>query len=93
MNNRRTSTALLPPALGRTVVTLPDGRSLDAGTEIKVAGESGSFKFRFASDNGDLNCWGPVDSRHACWRAFRPSRVTRIHRKPVSRSARIEAES
>lgn len=75
-----------------TTTTLPDGRTLEAGQEVKVSGEPGAFRFRYAHPNGDLTLWGPVDSQHAQWRSFTADRIRTIHRKPKSRAAGLALE-
>lgn len=70
-----------------TTTILPNGRSLEAGQEVKISREPGAFRFRYAHENGDLTFWGPVDSQHAQWRSFTAERVQTIHRKPKSRAA------
>jgi len=84
---RRSAPVQLPVA---DSAVLPDGRRIESGRELKITGEPGSFRFVAVwLPDGSLTCWGPVDSQHAAWRSFRPTRVRRVHHhRGVSRAAR-----
>lgn len=70
-----------------------DTGRLVEGVEISVPGE-GRFKFRRIHEpDGSLTCWGPVNSRRASWRSFRPEQVRTIHRKAKARSSVVESEA
>jgi hypothetical protein len=61
-------------------VTLPDGRVIESGQEFTVKGE-GRFTFAYEyRPDGSLTAFGPVGSQQASWRAFKPERVSTIHR-------------
>lgn len=93
MAKRRLATVVALRPVADTAV-LPDGRRLESGREIKIEGEPGSFRFVYVWEpDGSLVCWGPLDSQHAQWRSFRPSRVKRVHRKAQSRAARLAVEA
>lgn len=81
MPTRRTTVTPDLPHDERAV--LPDGRTLEPGTEFTVPGEG---RFRFAYQWGpdrSLAAYGPVGKATAMMRAFRPDRVRTIHRKGV----------
>jgi hypothetical protein len=69
------------------IITLPtfeaNGRKLVKGTEVKIAGERGRFRFVEAVQTPTGKLWldfigGPSGAEK--WRSFDPSRVKTVHR-------------
>lgn len=61
---------------------LPDGRLLSDGVEFTLHG-GGRFSFRYHfTPDGSVTAWGPVGSKVAQMRSFRPDQIKTIHRTP-----------
>jgi len=70
-------TVTLPHA---PTATLPDGRELSEGDEFTIHG-GGRFRFKYLyQPDGSICAWGPIDSKLAKQRNFRPDRIKTIHR-------------
>lgn len=67
----------------------PTGRILTPGTEVKIAGERGRFRFVKAVRTDDGIEWvdfvGGVNGRE-CYRSFRPARIRTVHRVQKTRA-------
>lgn len=61
-----------------------NGRNVAAGTELKITGERGRFRFIRVVKTPDgkewLDVWGGAKGSEQ-WRSFRPDRVRRVHYK------------
>jgi len=57
------------------VLTNPevDGAAIEAGQQIVVENEEGSYFFRYIGPDGSLTCWGGTKG-HESWRNFRVER-------------------
>ena len=69
-----------------TTVIAPSGRHLTPGTEIKVTGERGRFRFARYVDTGTAQ-WIEVFDRDRKCRFFRLDRVRTVHRTTRMRGA------
>lgn len=59
------------------------GRTLSKGTEVKISGERGRFRFVEAIESPSGKLWldfigGPAGAEK--WRSFDPSRIRTVHR-------------
>lgn len=62
-----------------------NGRIVERGTELSVAGERGRFRFLYLNpSDGSLTCYGGVQG-HEMFRAFRVERVRTVHSKSKTR--------
>lgn len=66
-----------------------NGRTLEPGTEVSIAGERGRFRFRSAAttSGGRIVCdfiGGPAG--HEQWRSFYPERIRTVHRLTRTRA-------
>jgi hypothetical protein len=61
-----------------------NGRNVTAGTELKITGERGRFRFirvvKTPEGKEWLDVWGGAKGSEQ-WRSFRPDRVRRVHYK------------
>lgn len=57
----------------------PSGRWLDKGTELKIQGERGRFRFEEYVQNPSGAEWIWVRDKDRKCRAFRPERITTVH--------------
>jgi len=60
-----------------------NGRNVVPGTELKIAGERGRFRFIKHVDTGEavwIDVWGGTKGSEN-WRSFRPDRVKTVHYK------------
>lgn len=62
-----------------TTLQAPTGRHLEPGTELKVTGERGRFRFLRHVDTGTVE-WIEVIDKDRKHRFFRPTRITTVHR-------------
>lgn len=64
--------------------TFDDGRVLNAGDEFTVKGE-GRYKMRYLRPNGEVTCWGPINSKGLTpdgrMRSFRLEDISIVHEK------------
>ena len=71
-----------------------NGRHLEPGTEVKIQGERGRFRFmhRVTRDSGVewLTFWGGAKGCEA-YRSFRPERIKTVHRMKLTPKALMEA--
>jgi hypothetical protein len=83
-------------------LTLTSGRTVDRGQEITVldpaVGQRRRFRLMRVETNGDVTCWGPVDSGgltpNGQTRSFKPCQVEDVkHRKPRSRTLREQDDT
>jgi hypothetical protein len=66
---------------------LPDGRSIEPGSEVSIRGWSGRYVYTgWSHADGSLSLWGGVES-HEQFRAAMPAMVKRVHRIHKRRSA------
>ncbi|QJD50478.1 hypothetical protein SEA_CHRIS_76 [Mycobacterium phage Chris] len=60
-----------------------NGRVLEPGTEVSIAGERGRYRFvkSARASSGRITCdfIGP-DDQTKCWRSFYPERIKTVHR-------------
>ena len=68
-----------------------NGRIVESGTEVSVAGERGRFIFRHLNRDGSGTFYGGPNG-YGMFRAFRLERVATVHSKPKLRSS-LEALS
>jgi hypothetical protein len=66
----------------------PSGRWLERGTELKIRGERGRFRFVEYVQNANGAEWLYVRDRNQRYRAFRPERVTTVHMTTRMRGAK-----
>ena len=72
----------------RPEAVLPDGRRIERGDEFSIPHE-GRFRFHYLFEpDGSLTAFGPVNSKSAQWRAFRPEAVKTIHRSKTHHAER-----
>lgn len=69
-----------------TTVTAPSGRRLEPGTEVRISGERGRFRFDRYVDTGTAQ-WIDVIDRDRKRRSFRLDRVATVHRITRMRGA------
>ena len=63
-----------------------NGREVTPGTELKIQGERGRFRFmKFVRNNGAewIDVWGGPSGREQT-RSFRVARVARVHYKNIT---------
>lgn len=67
-----------------TEATAPNGRHLEPGTECRISGERGRFRFMRAVTNADgvtwFDFWGGRNKHERQWRSFYPARIRTVHR-------------
>lgn len=82
--------------------TLPSGRSVEVGEEITIidprSDERRRYRLRRIEPNGDVTCWGPVNTAgltpNGGMRSFRADRVADVkHRKARSRTIREQEDN
>lgn len=69
-----------------TTVVAPSGRHLEPGTEIRISGQRGRFRFYRYVDTGTAQWIDVFDKDRKC-RSFRLDRVTTVHRTTRMRGA------
>lgn len=73
----------------RTEYKAPSGRTLEPGTEVKIIGERGRFRFVKYVQTEDGTEWLDFvggKGGHECFRAFRPDRIKTVHRIQKTRA-------